>query len=52
VLTTDQKGSADRFDGRLELTLRIAQSRNNQRDAINWADDFDFGARLEALLGP
>ncbi len=44
--------SADRFDGRLELTLRIAQSRNNQRDAINWADDFDFGARLEALLGP
>jgi hypothetical protein len=40
------------FDGRAALQLRLAPSRNNQRAGINWADDFDFEARLEALLGP
>ena len=44
--------SADRFDGRMELMLRIAPSRNNQRAGINWAEDFTFEARLGALLGP
>jgi hypothetical protein len=44
--------SADRFDGRLELTLRLAPSRNNQQAGINWAEDFDFEARLKGLLGP
>jgi len=44
--------SAERFDGRSGLQLRLAPSRNNQRAGINWADDFDFNARLTALLGP
>ena len=42
----------ERFDGHAALHLRVAPSRNNQRRGINWADDFDFEARLEALLGP
>jgi hypothetical protein len=44
--------SADRFSGRSALQLRLAPSRNNQTAGINWADDFDFDARLRALLGP
>jgi hypothetical protein len=32
--------------------LRLAQSRNNQRARVNWADDFRLDARLTALLGP
>jgi hypothetical protein len=28
------------------VQLRLAPARNNQRDGINWADDFDFGATL------
>jgi hypothetical protein len=43
---------AGRFDGHLQLHLRLAPSRNNQQQKINWAEDFDFGARLTALLGP
>jgi hypothetical protein len=43
---------AERFDGHLEIGLRIAPSRNNQRSGINWADDFAFAARLTALVGP
>jgi hypothetical protein len=43
---------AERFDGHAQLLLRLAPSRNNQRLGINWAEDFDFGARLTALLGP
>ena len=42
----------DRWAGRSELRLRLTPSRNNQRTGINWADDFDFEARLEALVGP
>lgn len=42
----------DRFDGHPQINLRVAPSRNNQRIGINWADDFDFEAKLEALLGP
>jgi hypothetical protein len=44
--------SADRFDGRTHVQLRTAPSRNNQLLGINWADDFDFVARLGALVGP
>jgi hypothetical protein len=40
------------FDGRKHIQLRLAPSRNNQQTGINWADDFDFEARLRALLGP
>jgi len=43
---------ATRFDGHLQLLLRLAPSRNNQRLGVNWADDYDFAARLTALLGP
>jgi len=43
---------APRFDGHAELRLRLAPSRNHQRLGINWAEDFDFGAKLTALLGP
>jgi hypothetical protein len=42
----------EHFDRRTQLFLRLAPSRNNQRTGINWADDFDLAARLEALLGP
>jgi hypothetical protein len=43
---------AEEFDGRSAVQLRLAPSRNNQRLGINWADDFDFDARLMTLLGP
>jgi hypothetical protein len=36
----------ERFAGSLEIRLRLAPTRNNQRLRINWADDFDFVARL------
>jgi PD-(D/E)XK endonuclease len=44
--------SADQFDGRTHVFLRVAPSRNNQRAGINWAEDFAFEARLRALAGP
>jgi hypothetical protein len=44
--------SADRFDGHVQLMLRLTPSLNNQSAGINWADDFDFEARLVSLLGP
>ena len=43
---------ADRFDGHAQLVLRLAPTKNNQRMGINWAEEFDFAARLSALLGP
>ena len=43
---------ADRFDGHLQLYLRLAPSRNDQQHRINWAEDFALDARLRALLGP
>jgi hypothetical protein len=42
----------DRLEGRAALRLRIAPARNNQHLGINWAEEFDFAARLEALVGP
>jgi hypothetical protein len=42
----------EQFDGHPQVNLRTVPSRNNQRIGVNWADDFDFGARLVALLGP
>jgi PD-(D/E)XK endonuclease len=38
--------------GRSLVQLRLHACRNNQRLGVNWADDFDFAARLGALLGP
>ena len=43
---------AERFEGHTQVMLRLGPSKNNQRSGINWADDFDFGARLTDLLGP
>ena len=40
------------FCSRRLVHLRLARSRNNQRSGINWADDFEFEARLKALSGP
>ena len=31
-----------RFDGRTQVQLRVAPSRNNQRLGVDWADDFAF----------
>jgi hypothetical protein len=42
----------ERFDGRTSIQLRLAPTRNNQALGINWADDFDFAATLEELVGP
>lgn len=39
----------DLFAGSPEIRLRLAPTRNNQRRRINWADDFDFVAKLRSL---
>ncbi len=36
----------DRFPNQSQVFLRLAESRNNQRRKINWADDFDFAATI------
>jgi PD-(D/E)XK endonuclease len=38
--------------GRALVQLRLAPSRNNQQQRINWARDYEFGATLSRLLGP
>lgn len=43
---------ADHFDGRTQLLLRVAPSRNNQRAGVNWGDDYAFADTLMALAGP
>src|SRR5712692_9136770 len=35
--------------GRTVIQLRIRPTRNNQRQGINWADDFDFAATIRRL---
>ena len=42
----------DEIPGRACVQLRLEPCRNNQRIGVNWAEDFDLGARLTALLGP
>jgi PD-(D/E)XK nuclease superfamily protein len=44
--------SGDEFDGRTQIDLRVEPCRNNQRTGVNRAADFDFAARLPALMGP
>jgi hypothetical protein len=41
----------ERVASRPTVQLRIAPTRNNQRRLINWADDFDFAAKLEERQG-
>lgn len=38
--------------GRTGVQLRLEPCRNNQRQGINWARDFELGATLEKLQGP
>jgi hypothetical protein len=38
-----------RFSGQTAVQLRLAPTRNNQSQGINWAEDFDFAATLTAL---
>jgi PD-(D/E)XK endonuclease len=42
----------DRFPDRTSIYLRLAPTKNNQRLAVNWADEFAFEARLGGLRGP
>jgi hypothetical protein len=37
---------------RSELRLRLSPTRNNQAKGVKWAQDFEFGAKLKAVLGP
>ena len=37
---------------RAYLQLRLDPCRNNQQVGVNWAEDFDFVAKLRTLLGP
>jgi hypothetical protein len=39
------------FGRRTEIQLRLARTKNNQAIGINWADDYDFDARLRPQLG-
>ena len=34
----------DEFAGRFGIHLRLAPARNNQRQLVNWAADYEFGA--------
>ena len=36
---------------RREVVLRFCRTRNNQKKGVNWAEDFDFDARLGPKLG-
>ncbi len=36
----------ERFGTRTHVQLRLAPSKNNQRQGINWADDFELAATL------
>ena len=38
--------------GRAAVHLRVVPSRNNQREGIHWARNYEFGATLSRLLGP
>jgi hypothetical protein len=37
------------LDGRTQILLRLNPARNNQRSGVNWAEDYDFAAKLRAL---
>jgi PD-(D/E)XK nuclease superfamily protein len=41
----------ERVANRPSIGLRVEPSRNNQRQGINWADDFDFEATLRRQQG-
>ena len=37
------------FAGRTAVQLRLAPTKNNQRERINWAEDFEFAATIRRL---
>jgi hypothetical protein len=39
------------FRGKASIQLRLAPARNNQRLGINWADEYDFAAKLGLRQG-
>ena len=39
----------EEFGRRTQIQLRLAPARNNQRHRLNWAEDFDFAAKLQRL---
>jgi PD-(D/E)XK endonuclease len=39
------------FNGKGTIQLRLTAARNNQRQGINWADDYDFAATLPQHQG-
>jgi hypothetical protein len=41
----------EQFARRTQVLLRLSHARNNQKLGLNWADDFDFEARLGTQLG-
>lgn len=41
-----------RVDSHPHITLRLAPTRNNQQQGVNWAKDFEFAATLSRLVGP
>jgi hypothetical protein len=41
----------DEFGCRSSIQLRLDRSKNNQTIRINWAEDFDFDARLRRQVG-
>ena len=43
---------SERISGRSQIQLRLRRAKNNQMAGVNWADDFEFAARLRSFLGP
>jgi hypothetical protein len=39
------------FAGRTQVNLRLSGTTNNQKLGVNWADDFDFAARIHEQVG-
>ena len=39
----------EEFGRRTQFQLRLGPTKNNQRQRLNWAEDFDFAARLQRL---
>ena len=39
------------FDGRSAVQLRLSRARNNQREGINWASDYEIEAKLRTEQG-
>jgi hypothetical protein len=40
------------LDGQHYIHLRLGATRNNQKSRIRWAQDYEFAAKLQPVLGP